>query len=200
MLYRGTFTLPRLNAHRVVLAAVALTTLVAAALATTLVVFSDQALPRTVRQRLTAAPGTSMIVAGPVTNANAAGYTAALRTDLTAALAGAPSVFYHAYWSDPLGLPVKSGKVTPIAEAAAFESVPAHAHLLAGAWPAAPAPGAPIPAALPASAAALLHVSPGDLLRLRDRVNNRGVSFLVTGLFRAMSTAYCRRPGRTISC
>ena len=190
MLYRGTFTLPRLNAHRVVLAAVALTTLVAAALATTLVVFSDQALPRTVRQRLTAAPGTSMIVVGPVTNANAAGYTAALRTDLTAALAGAPSVFYHAYWSDPLGLPVKSGKVTPIAEAAAFESVAAHAHLLAGAWPAAPAPGAPIPAALPASAAALLHVSPGDLLRLRDRVNNREVSFLVTGLFRAMSTAY----------
>ena len=55
MLYRGTFTLPRLNAHRVVLAAVALTTLVAAALATTLVVFSDQALPRTVRERLLAA-------------------------------------------------------------------------------------------------------------------------------------------------
>ena len=68
MLNRGTFTLPRLNAHRVVLAAVALTTLVAAALATTLVVFSDQALPRTVRQQLTAAPGTSMIVAGLVTN------------------------------------------------------------------------------------------------------------------------------------
>jgi Domain of unknown function (DUF4407) len=43
MLNRATLTLPRLNAHRVVLAAAALTTLVAAALATTLVVFSDQA-------------------------------------------------------------------------------------------------------------------------------------------------------------
>ena len=62
MLNLGSFTLPRLNAHRVVLAAAALTTLVAAALATTLVVFSDQALPHTVRQRLTAASGTSMIV------------------------------------------------------------------------------------------------------------------------------------------
>ena len=174
-----------------VLAAVALTTLVAAALATTLVVFSDQALPRTVRQRLTAAAGTSMIiVAGPITNTNAAGYTAALRTDMTAALTGAPSVFYHAYWSDPLGLPVKSGKVIPIAEAAAFEGVASHAHLLAGAWPTAPAPGAPIPAALPASATALLHVSPGSLLRLRDRVNNREVSFLVTGLFQAPPTVY----------
>ncbi|MGB6582295.1 MAG: FtsX-like permease family protein [Streptosporangiaceae bacterium] len=190
MLNLGTFTLPRLNAHRVVLAAAALTTLVAAALATTLVVFSGQTLPHTVRQRLTVAPGTSMTVSGPITNTDAADYTAALRTDLTAALEGVPSAFYHAYWSDPLGLPVKSGKLTPIAEAAAFYGVASHAHLLAGAWPTAPAPGAPIPAALPASAAALLHVSPGDLLRLRDRVNNHEVSFLVTGLFQATSTAY----------
>jgi hypothetical protein len=190
MLNLGTFTLPRLNAHRVVLAAAALTTLVAAALATTLVVFSDQALPHTVRQRLMGASGTSMIVAGPVSNTNAAAYTAVLRTDLTAALGGAPSAFYYAYWSDPLGLPVRSGKVIPIAEAAAFDSVASHAHLLAGAWPTAPALGAPIPAALPASAAALLHVSRGDLLRLRDRVDNREVTFLVTGLFQATSTPY----------
>ena len=190
MLNLGTFTLPRLNAHRVVLAAAALTTLVAAALATTLVVFSGQTLPHTVRQRLTTAPGTSMTISGPITNTDAADYTAALRTDLAAALAGVPSAFYHAYWSDPLGLPVKSGKVTPIAEAAAFAGIASHAHLVAGAWPTAPAPGAPIPAALPASAAALLHVSPGNLLRLRDRVNNREVSFLVTGLFQATSTAY----------
>jgi hypothetical protein len=190
MLNRGTFTLPRLNAYRVVLAAAALTTLVAAALATTLVVFSDQALPRAVHQRLAASSGTSMIVAGPVTDADAAGYTAALRADMTAALAGAPSVFYHAYWSDPLGLPAGGGKVTPIAEAATFGGVESHARLLAGTWPAAPAPGAPIPAALPAPAAALLHASPGDLLRLQDRVTNREVSFLVTGLFQARPGAY----------
>ena len=36
----------------------------------------------------------------------------------------------------------------------------------------------------------MLHVSPGDLLRLRDRVNNREVSFLVTGLFQAPPTVY----------
>jgi hypothetical protein len=190
MLDRGTFTLPRLNAHRVVLAAAALTTLVAAALATTLVVLSGQALPRAVHQRLTAASGTAMIVAGPVTNIDAAGYTAALRADMTAALAGAPSAFYQAYWSDPLGLPVKSQKLIPIAEAAAFDGVTSHAHLVAGTWPAAPAPGAPIPAALPATAAALLHTAPGDVLRLHDRVSNSEVSFLVTGLFRANPGAY----------
>jgi len=190
MLNRGTFTLPRLNAHRVVLAAAALTTLVAAALATTLAVFSGQAVPRSVDQRLTAAPGTSMMVSGPVTSAEAAGYTEALRADLTAALGGAPSAFYYAYWSDPLQLAVQGGKDIPLTEAAAFDGVTSHAHLLSGAWPAAPAPGEPIPAALPAPAAALLHLSPDDLLRLRDRVTNREVSFRITGLFQAATTAY----------
>jgi hypothetical protein len=190
MLDRGTFTLPRLNAHRVVLAAAALTTLVAAALATTLVVLSGQALPRAVHQRLTAASGTAMIVAGPITNTDATGYSAAVRANVTAALAGAPSTFYQAYWSDPLGLPAKNGKLIPIAEAAAFDGVTSHAHLLAGTWPAAPVPGAPIPAALPATAAALLHTAPGDVLRLYDRVSNSEVSFLVTGLFRATPGTY----------
>ena len=190
MPYRGTFTLSRLNAHRVVLAAAALTTLVAAALATTLLVFSGQALPRSVHQRLTTAPGTLMTVTGPVTSAEAADYTAALHDDMTATLAGAPSVFYHAYWSDPLQVPIKADQDTPIAEAATFEGITSHAHLLAGAWPTAPVPGQPIPAALPGSAAALLHLSPGDRLRLRDRVDNREVSFLVTGLFQAIPTAY----------
>ena len=190
MLNRGTFTLPRLNAHRVVLAAAALTTLVAAALATTLVVFSGQALPRAVHQRLTAASGTSMIVAGPVTNTMRPGYTATLRADMTAALAGAPSAFYHAYWSDPLGLPVKSGKADPdrrgrrvrrrhLARAPAGRDLASRA----GARRADTRGAA-------RSAAALLHPRRVIVLRLRDRVNNREVSFLVTGLFRATPTAY----------
>lgn len=41
-----TLTLPRMNAHRLVIVAAALTTLVAAALGTTFAVFSGQALPR----------------------------------------------------------------------------------------------------------------------------------------------------------
>ena len=42
----GTLTLPRMNAHRLVIVAAALTTLVTAALGTTFAVFSGQALPR----------------------------------------------------------------------------------------------------------------------------------------------------------
>jgi FtsX-like permease family protein len=190
MLYRGTITLPRLNAHRAVLAAAALTTLVAAALATTLVVFSGQALPRSVRQGLTSASGTSMVIDGPITSQDAAGYTATLHTDLTRALQGAPSAFYYAYYSDPLGLPFASGKNIPIAEAATFADVTSHAHLVTGAWPTGPARSGPIPAALPADAAALLHVSTGEMLHLRDRVTKREVSFLVTGLFQYAPGAY----------
>src|SRR6202050_5721643 len=190
MQLRGAFTLPTLNAHRVVLAAAALTTLVAAALATTIVVYSGQALPRSVRERLAARPGPSILTGGPVNHAVAPGYTAVLRTALPAALAGAPSAFYHAYYSDPLGLPIKTGKDTPITEAATFGDVTAHARLLAGAWPGAPSPGRPIPAALPASAAALLHLAPGDLLRLTDRVTNHEVCFQVRDLFQATSAAY----------
>ena len=52
------------------------------------------------------------------------------------------------------------------------------------AGPARPTAGQPIPAALPASAAALLHVGTGDVLRLRDRITQHYVRFVVTGLYR----------------
>ncbi len=48
-LTRGSMTLPRMNAHLLVIVAAALTTPVAAALATALATFSGQALPRAVR-------------------------------------------------------------------------------------------------------------------------------------------------------
>ena len=67
MAKRGRFTLSRLNAHRVVLAA-ALTTLVAAARATTLLVFSGQALPRSVHQRGVACALALPALTAPVLN------------------------------------------------------------------------------------------------------------------------------------
>ncbi len=46
-----------------------------------------------------------------------------------------------------------------------------------------PPPSDEIPAALPASAAALLHLSPGDVLTLKDEIGNARISFRITGLF-----------------
>ena len=65
-LARGSLTLPRMNAHRLVIIAAALTMVVAAALATALAVFSGQALPRAVRHDLSAASGTALVISGKV--------------------------------------------------------------------------------------------------------------------------------------
>ena len=72
----------------------------------------------------------------------------------------------------------------PIAEAAALGDITGQAALVSGHWPGAPARGQPIPAALPATAAALLHVTVGDVLRMQDRVSKSYVRFVITGLYR----------------
>jgi hypothetical protein len=208
---RQTLTLPRMNAHRLVIVAAALTTLVAAALGTTFAVFSGQALPRAVRATLAAATGTAAGFSGAMTADQAGQYTTLLRQQVGAALGGVPFAFYQARWSDPLGFTAggtgsvttssgsasiaASGGNVPIAEAAALTGLSAHAVLTAGRWPGPPGragagrPVPPIPAALPDAAAGLLHVRPGGTLTLRDRVSGRLVRFRITGLYRPRQAA-----------
>jgi hypothetical protein len=96
-LTRGSLTLPRMNAHRLVIIAAALTVAVAAALATTLVTFGGQALPRAVRHDLARAAGTSLVMGGNVDASQGAQYTSLLRGKISAALDGTPFTFYRAY-------------------------------------------------------------------------------------------------------
>src|SRR5690242_375257 len=188
----GALTLPRMGAHRLVIVAAALTVAVAAALATALATFSSQALPRAVRHDLDHATGTSMVIRGNVNASQGAQYTSLLPGQISTALDGTPFAFYHAYWSDPLGfvpgshpVPPRGTQTVQIAEAAALDGITARAELVAGHWPGAlPGGDGPIPAALPASAAALLHVATGDVLQLRDRISGQRVRFAVTGLYR----------------
>ena len=190
-LSRGSLILPRMNAHRLVIIAAALTVVVTAALGTALVTFSGQALPRAVRHDLGGASGTALVMTGTVNAGQGAQYTSLLPGKISAALDGTPFAFYHAYWSHPLGFvpgsapaqPSSAGN-QPIAEAALLGGVTAHAALVAGRWPGAFPAGGPIPAALPASAAALLHVTVGDQLRMKDRNSQNYVRFVVTGLYR----------------
>ena len=190
---RGPLPVRRMSAHWVVLAAAALTTLVAAAVGAALAAFAGQALPQAVRHDLSVAPGTSLAATGAVGSAQYRPVTAALKSAIRGAMPGVPFGFWAASWSDPLGFvpgalparPASAGRgTTPLLVAASLADVEQRAVLLAGRWPAAPA-GArePIPAALPAAAAALLHVTMGDVLRFRDRVSKAPVSFKVTGLF-----------------
>jgi ABC-type antimicrobial peptide transport system permease subunit len=195
---RGTLSTRRVTAHWVVLAAAALTTLVAAAIGAALTVFAGQALPLAIRHDLSVAPGTTLSIAGPVSNDRTAATASTLRTAVRHSLGGVPFGFWSGTWSDPLDLvpgslparPASAGKGNmPVLEAAALDGITSHAVLVSGQWPTAPAASqAPrsqyeIPAALPASAAALLHLSSGDVLTLKDGISNARVSFRITGLF-----------------
>ncbi len=192
---RGPLAIRRMTAHWVVLAAAALTILVAATVAAALTVFTGQTLPQAVRHDLGVAPGTALSITALVSApSQAVKGTAALRSQIAEAMPGIPFSFQEALWSDSLGLvpgalpasPPSVGKGnTALLEAAAMSGIASHASLVAGQWPTAPDAGQrqAIPAALPASAAALLHVSPGDVLRLRDTSTNALVSFGITGIF-----------------
>ena len=198
----------RMIAHWVVLAAAALTTLVTAGVAVALAVFAGQALPLAVRHDLVAAPGTTLSVTGLVSDpGQAAPDSAALRSRIATALPGIPFSFQEAFWSNPLGLvrgalpasPASAGRGnTPILQAASMSEIASHAVLVAGRWPTAPGSGRTraVPAALPASAAALLHVRTGDVLRLRDRATNALVSFDITGTFTPRQGSGTGRTGR----
>ena len=195
-LTRGSLTLPRMNAHRIVIIAAALTVVVATALATALSVFIGQALPRAVHHDLSNASGTTLALSGTVTASQAGQYTSVLPSQIGSALDGTAFAFYHAVWSDPLDFVPGARPATPpsagdqpIAEAAALSDVAAQAVLVSGHWPTAPASGQPIPAALPAAAAALLHVTDGDVLRMRDGISHGSVRFVVTGLYRPRQVA-----------
>src|SRR3984957_7149127 len=197
---RGPMAARRMTAYWGVLLAAALTTLVAAAVAAAVAVFMGQALPLAVQHDLSTAPGTDMSVTALVNNGSqASSGGAALRSQIAAATPGVPFSFQSASWSDPLGLvpgalPASPANVGPgnttLLQAASMTGIAGHATLIAGRWPSAPTAAAPngggsaaIPAALPAPAAKLLHVSVGHILRLRDRLNNALLSFDITGVF-----------------
>jgi FtsX-like permease family len=196
---RGPLSLRRMSAHWVVLAAAALTTLVAAAVGAALAVFAGQALPQAVKHDLVAAQGTSMVVTGTFAGGSVAQTSAALHSTIAATLDGVPFGFWQGIWSDPLGFeagslpakPASAGNNTPLLQAASLQDVADHAVLVNGRWPWQPAgsgAGAPgahgeIPAAVPASAAALLGVHTGDVLHVVDRDSDSSVTFVVTGLY-----------------
>src|ERR1700728_4747716 len=114
---RGPLVVRRMTAHWGVLAAAALTTLVAAAVGAALAAFAGQALPQAVRHDLVVAPGTSLAAAGSFASGKPAQTSAALRSAIGAELGGVPFGFWPGIWSDPLGfvagsLPAKPASIT----------------------------------------------------------------------------------------
>jgi hypothetical protein len=176
-----------MNAHRLVIAAAALTIAVTGMLASTLIVLSGQSLPEAVHNQV-GGSSTTLTLSGPVNSTEAAQYNAMLPGQIKAVFDGAPVTILHDLWSDPLsftGVPAAPpGGGTKGVEAAAVDGITAHATLVSGTWPTAPVRGEPIPAALPATAAALLHLAPGDTARFSDTLKSTSVEFTITGLYR----------------
>jgi FtsX-like permease family len=190
----GSLALPRMSAHLMVVIAAALTTAVTAMLAGALAVLAGQAMSVAVRHDLAAASGTTMLFSGSVSRADGAVFRTQLPREISGALDGTPFTLYHATWSDPLGFTAGSGPAangnTEITEATAFDRITAHAVLVSGAWPGAPAGGGTaIPAALPATAATAMRVHVGDTIKLRDRDDGATVRFRITGLYRPAQAA-----------
>jgi len=103
----GSLALPRINAHRMVVVAAALTTLVAAMLAGALAALGGQALPIAVRHDLSGAGDTGLLISGSVSAPEDARYQALLPGELRRALDGTPFTLYHASWSDRSGSPAR---------------------------------------------------------------------------------------------
>jgi hypothetical protein len=80
--------------------------------------------------------------------------------------------------------PAASGRATNPSPRPPRSATSPAGELVSGRWPGAPVSGQPIPAALPATAAALLHVTDGDVLRMRTGSPRATVRFVVTGLYR----------------
>src|SRR5207237_961983 len=169
---RGWLTLPRMNAHRLVIIAAALTTAAAASVAGALATFSGQALPRAISHVLGSAAGTQLVIDGSVDGAQAAQYRSILPVKISSALGGTPFGFVAG------SLPAQPGNArnVQIVQAAALDDITARTVLVSGSWPGGPRAGV-VPAALPATAAALLHVTVGSQLRMKDRISGHYARF-----------------------
>jgi ABC-type antimicrobial peptide transport system permease subunit len=195
---KRSLTIPRMNAHRLVVAAAALTIAVTGLLASTLAVFNGQSLAQAVHTQVVTDSNTTVTLSGPVNASQDATEQMTLPSQIRQALGGVPVTVLHGVWSDPFGFTGRPsaprGAGTPEVEAASFDNLTKHAVLVQGSWPAAPAPrtsgpgalvpAAPVPAALPASTARLLHLAPGDTVRFGDLMTNKPVTFMITGLYR----------------
>jgi hypothetical protein len=186
------------------LGAVLLNAVVAAALAAALASFAGQALSQAVRHRLETAPRAWVAMNVPLSLGQAGAETTAIRGALHAAFGAIPVTLDRCVWSHSLGLPGgrppfsgpgsagAAGAPIALIKAAAPDRIRAMTTLVSGHWPAARADGGdgrPIPAALPAAAAGLLHAPPGRLLSLRDRDTGARVRIRLTGIFRPVHPA-----------
>lgn len=182
----GSFTVRRTRSAWLLVGCLTGTVLVTSALVAALVTFYITALPSAVRSELARSGGAISIAVSGESAGTPATQAAGVAARMTTALGHVPYRMYQATWSDALAVPgpERPGQV-PVMQAAAVGGIASNAKLISGAWPTAPRPGGPVPAALPATAATDLGLHTGSVLRLRDLSSGRPVTLQVSGLYRA---------------
>jgi hypothetical protein len=171
------------------LAGLTVTVFITASLLAALASFDAQVLPEAAHRQLTASARTAIVVSGPVDADVARADAAPVRAALHGIFGAIPYQADSALWSNPLGLATQGSGPVQLFQAAAPGDFRSHAALTAGHWPGAPSPGAPIPAAVPAIAAARLHLRPGQVVTARDRDTKATARLAIAGVYRIRDPA-----------
>jgi hypothetical protein len=159
------------------LLAVLASTMVTVALAS----FGTRGLPLAEHRRLANVSDAAIEISGQIGTAKADAKV--IRASISPALGHTGFQMFSGRWADPLALPKPRGSSqAPGLQAATLDGITGHAGLTAGHWPGPASPGRPIPVALPASTAAMLHLIVGQVLTLPDSITGRRARLVVTGL------------------
>jgi hypothetical protein len=152
--------------------------------------FGARALPAAEHRRLANVSGATIEISGQVGTNRADADARVIRFSVAAALGRVGFGMLSARWSDQFTLPKSRGQIqAPLIQAAVLGGVAAHVQLTAGRWPGPRSQGQPIPVALPASTAAMLHFAVGQVLTLPDSLTGARARLRVTGLYRPKDPA-----------
>ncbi|MGD0374615.1 MAG: FtsX-like permease family protein [Streptosporangiaceae bacterium] len=175
----------RLTPHRLALTAAVVTATLSAALLAALASFSATVTSNAVRTSLAGNPATGISVTAAMTSpAAAAQADSRVRAALGRALPTVPLTIFDSVSTDYLDIPAALAGANAQTHVISLQDQPAHALLLAGAWPARAAGGGRTAVAAPSSLAASLHLRPGATILLRVATSSAPVPVKITGIFR----------------
>ena len=187
---RASFVLRRLRSARLLPVSLLLAVLTSTMVTVGLASFGASALSAAEHQRLANVSDATIQISGQVGSARADADARIIRSSVASALGGVGFGMLSGRWSDQLALPKSHGEAqAPLIQAAVLDGVAAHVRLTSGHWPGAPGQGQPIPVALPASTAGMLHIAVGEALTLPDSLTGARTRLRVTGLYRPKDPA-----------
>ena len=187
---RASFVLRRLRAARLLPASLLLAIITSTMVTVGLASFGTRALPAAEHRRLANVTDATIEFSGQVGTARADADTRVIHAAISSALGGVGFGMLHGRWSDQLTLPKPRGaSQAPQLQAAVLDEITAHTRLTAGHWPGPRSPGRPIPVALPATTAVMLHLAVGQVLTLPDSLTGAPARLRVTGLYQPRDPA-----------